>query len=241
MRSFTLLHLKLPICEMRKQKFPLSRAPGRAAWAGEARAPALAQGAGEAGRCFHRHSAPSHSGGAGWLVSRAPSSSPSFLQTLNSRVRSTHKGSSHFKAHRIPPGPSGAGSSFQRPAWGDLRGAGACPRSTGVPITPGGPCRASTPPLRMRWAPHNPRPPSDHTACGARAGHTPGLPAGPSSLPLPHRQRLPGLKRLGPCGVCAQAGDRHLCSAPRPHPCVSASPRVNWGLHKLETSTCSDQ
>ena len=47
------------------------------------------------------------SGGAGWLVSRAPSSIPSFLQTLNSCVRSTHKGSSHLKPTEFRRAPQG--------------------------------------------------------------------------------------------------------------------------------------
>lgn len=59
------------------------------------------------------------SGGVGWLVSRAPSSSPSSLQTFNECVCSTHKDSLNFKAHRIPPGLPGAGSYFQCPPWGD--------------------------------------------------------------------------------------------------------------------------
>lgn len=59
------------------------------------------------------------SGGVGWLVSRAPSSSPSFLQTFNECVCSSHKDSLNLKAHRIPPGHPGAGSYFQGPPWGD--------------------------------------------------------------------------------------------------------------------------
>lgn len=133
---------------------------------------------------------------AGWLAEHQVLSPVSCR--LSTRVSAPHTKALHIlkpaEFRRAPQVEEALSSA--RPGE-MLRGAGACPRSTGVLITPGGPCRASTPPLRMHWAPHNPRPPSDHMACGARAGHTPGLPAGPSSLPLPHRQRLPGLKLHG--------------------------------------------